>query len=133
MPLSPVSRLHLEAMSGDLGILQHARGAVPDPAHGYCTDDVARSLGVDLLQSAEVGWDEVAPSAWRALRFLETAFDAPTGRFRNFRGYGGAWLDGPASEDAHARAMVALAEAALVVSDAPYRRRAISRSLSSHA
>lgn len=83
-PLYPVSRRHLEAISDEIGIIQHALGALPDPTHGYCTDDVARALLVDLLHAAEIGWAEVAPSAWRAIRFLESAFADDSGRVRNF-------------------------------------------------
>ena len=54
--LHPISRRHLETLSGDLGIMQHARGTKPDPAHGYCVDDVARSLEVDLLHARGLGW-----------------------------------------------------------------------------
>jgi hypothetical protein len=106
--LYPVVRDHLDALTGDLGIMQHAIGPRPDPAHGYCTDDVARALQVDLLHQRELGWDAVAASAWRSIRFLDDAFDRTTGRFRNFRRVDGSWLDGVASEDSQGRAMLAL-------------------------
>src|SRR6187200_3237964 len=109
-PLFPISRVHIELMTDEIGIFQHAIGSRPDPAQGYCVDDVARSLQVDLLHGRELGWDAVAPSAWRSLRFLEDAFDRQSGRFRNFRRADGAWLDGPASEDSQGRAMLALGE-----------------------
>jgi hypothetical protein len=107
-PLYPVVREHLDALSDDLGIMQHAVGRDPDPAHGYCTDDVARALQIDLLHQRELGWDAVAASAWRSMRFLDEAFDHTTGRFRNFRGIDGSWLAGIASEDSQGRAMLAL-------------------------
>ena len=125
-PLYPVSRRHLEAISDEIGIIQHALGALPDLTHGYCTDDVARALLVDLLHAAEIGWAEVALSAWRAIRFLESAFADDSGRVRNFRGTAGDWLIGPSSEDAHARAMMALGKAAGVVADDRFRSLAIS-------
>jgi hypothetical protein len=80
--LHPARRQHLEALTDDVGIMQHAVGADPDPAHGYCTDDVARALQVDLLQQEELGWDAVSASAWRSMRFLEAAFDHATGWYR---------------------------------------------------
>lgn len=107
-PLHPVNRAHLDALTDDVGIMQHAVGPDPDPAHGYCTDDVARALQVDLLHQRELGWDAVAPSAWRSMRFLDEAFDRATGRFRNFRRVDGSWLGGIASEDSQGRAMLAL-------------------------
>jgi hypothetical protein len=107
-PLHPVNREHLDALSDDVGIMQHAIGPQPDPAHGYCTDDVARALQVDLLHQRELGWEAVEASAWRNVRFLDDAFDRTTGRFRNFRHVDGSWLDGVASEDSQGRAMLAL-------------------------
>ncbi|HEX6867612.1 MAG TPA: hypothetical protein VF119_02345 [Candidatus Limnocylindrales bacterium] len=109
--LHPIARGHLEALTDDIGIMQHAIGREPDPAHGYCTDDVARALSVDLLHQRGLGWARVSDSAWRSLRYLEAAFDGVSGRFRNFRRVDGSWLDGPASEDSQGRAMAALGDA----------------------
>jgi hypothetical protein len=108
--MHPVSRRHLDELGGELGILQHAIGSKPDPAHGYCVDDVARSLQVDLLHARGLGWVSVSRSAWRSLRFLEEAFDPETGRFRNFRSIDGSWVDGQGSNDSFGRAMLALGE-----------------------
>lgn len=123
--LYPVLRDHLEALSDEVGIMQHAIGARPDPAHGYCTDDVARALLVDLLHASELGWSAVAPSVARAMRFLQAAFDASSGRFRNVRRVDGAWLPGPGSEDAHARAVRALGEMIAMVPDASLAAAAV--------
>ena len=117
LPLHPADRGHLEVLSDEIGVMQHANGSRPDPAHGYCTDDVARALQVDLLHQRELGWPAVAESARRNVRFLEAAFDRPTGRFRNFRSIDGAWLEGMGSEDCHGRAMLALAETMALAPD----------------
>lgn len=116
-PLFPVSRVHLDVLSDDVGVMQHAVGSRPDPVHGYCTDDVARALQVDLLHQRELGWDAVASSAWRSLRFLDDAFDRATGRFRNFRRMDGTWLEETASEDSQGRAMLTLGETMLCAPD----------------
>jgi hypothetical protein len=110
LDLFPVQRKHLEALTGELGIMQHARGTVPDPDHGYCTDDVARALVVDLLQARVVGWEKIAPNARRSLGFLVDALDAGQGRFRNLRRADGSWVEEIGSEDSHGRAMLALGE-----------------------
>lgn len=110
LALPPANRRHLDGLSGELGIMQHAIGSRPDPRHGYCTDDVARALQVDLLHAHELGWNAVAASATRNLRFLDGALDRDSGRFRNFRGVDGSWLDGAGSDDCHGRAMLALGE-----------------------
>jgi hypothetical protein len=109
--IHPASRRHLDDLTDGIGIMQHAIGSRPDPVHGYCTDDVARALRVDLLHGRELGWAAIADSAWRNLRFLSDAFDPVSGRFRNFRSADGSWLEGPASEDSQGRAMMALGEA----------------------
>ncbi len=109
-PLHPASRLHLDVLTDAVGIMQHAAGPVPDPAHGYCTDDVARALQVDLLHGRELGWPAVSGRARRSLDFLVAAFDPSTGRFRNFRAVDGSWLGGEASEDCQGRAMHALGD-----------------------
>ena len=88
-PIFPVSRVHLDELTDAVGIMQHAIGRRPDPAHGYCVDDVARALIVDLLHGAELGWPAVAASVDRSMAFLEAAFDRESGRFRNFRDVAG--------------------------------------------
>jgi hypothetical protein len=126
-PLFPAQRHHLEAMTDTVGIMQHAIGRRPDPAHGYCTDDVARALQVDLLHQHELGWSAVAERAASNVRFLADAFDPMTGRFRNFRRIDRSWLDGPGSPDSHGRAMLALGE---VIENGPDGRMvAMARSL----
>jgi hypothetical protein len=117
-PLHPALRDHLGVLTDEVGIHQHAIGSAPDPSHGYCTDDVARALLVDLLHGRELGWEVVVDSAWQNVRFLVEAFDASSGRFRNFRLAGGAWVDDPGSEDCHGRAMWALGETVATAPDA---------------
>jgi hypothetical protein len=116
-PLHPVRRDHLGVLTDGIAIHQHAIGSAPDPMHGYCTDDVARALRVDLLHAREIGWEAVADSAWRNVRFLVEAFDASSGRFRNFRHVGGSWVDDMGSEDCHGRAMWALGETVATAPD----------------
>jgi hypothetical protein len=111
--LHPAVRRHLDTMTDAVGMMQHAVGSTPDPAHGYCTDDVSRALQVDMLQQAELGWATVEGSAWRSYRFLDAAFEDDTGRFRNFRSIDGSWLPGIASEDSQGRAMLALGDVVL--------------------
>ena len=115
-PLFPVARSHLDVLTTEIGIMQHAQGARPDSGHGYCTDDVARALMVDLLHQRQLGWEAVATSAARNVVFLAEAFVGSTGRFRNLRRSDGVWLDIVGSEDANARALQALGE---VIASAP--------------
>lgn len=109
-PLFPVRRSHLDVLTTEIGIMQHAHGARPDSSHGYCTDDVARALMVDLLHQRVLGWQAIQPSIVRNVAFLAAAFNESTDRFRNLRRWDGAWLDSLGSEDANARALQALGE-----------------------
>ena len=124
-PLHAISRQHLEVLTGELGILQHAVGSRPDPDHGYCVDDVARALEVDVLHARTLGWARVSESAERSMAFLEDAFDPSTGRFRNFRQIDGEWIGGPGSNDSLGRAMLALGETIAAAPDTRLVDRAI--------
>jgi hypothetical protein len=96
-------------MVDDTGMWQHARGVEPDPQFGYCTDDIARLLVVEVLHSQVLPAGALSADIRRSLTFLTDAFDRTTGRFLNFRGADGSWLDAGGSEDSHARALAGLA------------------------
>jgi glycosyltransferase involved in cell wall biosynthesis len=96
---------HLENMTDDTGILQHAIFAVPNYADGYTTDDNARALALSvLLEETGAG----LRTSSRYLAFLWHAFNPETGRFRNFLSYDRRWLEEIGSEDCHGRALWAL-------------------------
>lgn len=116
MPLFPAVRTHLDALTDDTLVMQHARGSMPDPAHGHCVDDVARALQVDLLHGRVLGWPAVRDDAHRCLAFLAEAFDDTRSSFRNFRSVDGAWSDEVGSEDCQGRAIHALGD---VIGEAP--------------
>ena len=103
-------------MTDGIGIMQHAVGSRPDPAHGYCVDDVARALQVDLLHGRVLGWAAVAPTAERAMQFLADSFDPGSGRLLNFRAIDGSWIGGIGSDDSYGRAVLALGD---VIASAP--------------
>jgi glycosyltransferase involved in cell wall biosynthesis len=107
-PLAGVVRTHLERLDDGRGVMQHAIGLTPDPAHGVCTDDVARALMVNQLHARELTGGVVAAAMRRSLGFLEEAFNRDLGRFRNFRSADGTWLEEVGSEDSHGRALQAL-------------------------
>lgn len=107
--LYPINREHLDGLTGELGIWQHASGATPIASFGYCTDDTARALVVDLLHARELGWEAVRPTAWRSLRFVRDAFTRDVGAFRNFRNADASWTEDYGSEDSQGRSIIALA------------------------
>ncbi|WMT56279.1 glycosyltransferase family 4 protein [Truepera radiovictrix] len=105
----PLDLRHLERLSDDTGILQHAVHAVPNYNEGYTTDDNARALIAGVMLEA---YDELSERVRRLtpryLAFLHHAFDPATRRFRNFMAYDRTWLEPVGSEDAHGRALWAL-------------------------
>jgi hypothetical protein len=125
-PLAPVTRRHLDRMTGPLGIWQHADGTQPDPDFGTCTDDVARALTVDLLHRHTLGWEAVAPDARRSLAYLAAAFDPATGGFHDFRDATGAWLDDVGSQDCQGRALTSLGIAAREAPEVAMRGQALA-------
>ncbi len=103
---------HLLNMTDDTGLLQHARMAVPNREHGYCTDDNARALMVALKARDHLGESrEINRAIITYLSFLDHAFDENTGRFKNFMSYDRKWLEEIGSDDSHGRALWALGEA----------------------
>ncbi len=105
--LPPLKLDHLRHMTDETGILQHAIFTVPNYREGYTTDDNARALMVSALLE-EVGNGEAFELASRYLAFVWYAFNAETGRFRNFMDYQRHWLEDNGSDDSHGRALWAL-------------------------
>ncbi len=105
---------HVNALTDDTGMLQHAIFTIPNRAEGYTTDDNARALILTVLMEQR-GRDQfertgVANPDWpfRYLAFLEHAFHSENKRFRNFLGYDHLWREVQGSEDSHGRALWAL-------------------------
>ncbi len=113
----PALRLdHLFTMTDDTGMLQHARYATPDRRHGYCTDDNARAMIVSAMAWTLFKEEAVLPKLQIYLSFLHFAYNAETGRFRNFMSYERQWLEEDGSDDCQGRALWALG---YLVSHAP--------------
>ena len=105
--LPPLKLDHLRHMADETGMLQHAIFTVPNYHEGYSTDDNARALVVSTLLE-ELGNGDALELASRYLAFVWYAFNAETGRFRNFMDYQRHWLEDSGSDDCHGRALCAL-------------------------
>jgi glycosyltransferase involved in cell wall biosynthesis len=112
---------HVNALTDDTGMLQHAIFTIPNRAEGYTTDDNARALIFSVLleqnqalidQSGKAKSPNLASPnpdwPFRYLAFLEHAFNPEKKRFRNFLGYNHRWKEEQGSEDSHGRALWAL-------------------------
>ena len=113
---------HVNTLTDDTGMLQHAIFTVPNRAEGYTTDDNARALILTVLL-AQLGngnnngnnkdrfgqANSAGPDfSFRYLSFLEHAFNPANGRFRNFLSYDRQWNEPAGSEDCHGRALWSL-------------------------
>src|SRR6202043_3119491 len=98
-PQKPLDRLpawnlnHLNRLTDDTGMLQHAIFTIPNRGEGYTTDDNARALIFTVLL-AQLGEKRLEKTGWagsemvfpdlsfRYLSFLEHAFNPAKGSFR---------------------------------------------------
>ena len=107
---------HMNRLTDDTGMLQHAIFTIPNRGEGYTTDDNARALiftvllaqlGEERLEKAgSAGSELVFPDlSFRYLSFLEHAFNPAKGSFRNFLRYSRRWSEAVGSEDCHGRAL----------------------------
>jgi len=113
---------HLDRLTDDRGLFEHARHAVPRREHGYCVDDAARGLVV-MCHEPESG-----PTARRLARcYLTFVLDAldPTGACHNRMAVDGQWHDEAAVGDWWGRALWGLGIAATCAPTPGMRARAL--------
>jgi glycosyltransferase involved in cell wall biosynthesis len=101
---------HLLTLVDDCGIVQHARGAIPNRYTGYCVDDIARLAVVALELESRTGDAAWTPILYRSLAFLYDAADEHGAGMRNFMSYDRRWLDEPHVGDHVGRSIWALGD-----------------------
>lgn len=111
---------HVLRMSDEVGLFEHADGAIPRREHGYCVDDVSRGLLV--LCREPFPSEAVIELSGRYLAFLAHA-QGSDGSFHNRLGYDRRWHDLPTTGDWWGRALWGLGTAA-AGSPAPWIRDA---------
>jgi hypothetical protein len=113
---------HLDRLSDERGLFEHALLSAPRRDHGYCVDDVARGLVVVCREPAST------PTLDRLERlYLSFLVDAigSDGRCHNRMGTDGAWHDEAAVGDWWGRAVWGLGVAAASGSTDGIRARAL--------
>ena len=102
-----VSFQAIERLSDATGMFQHSLYSVPDRNHGYCIDDNARAL---LLMNELRGLPDEKHDRWAPVyaSFIQYAWNADKGAFRNFMGFDRAWLEEVGSEDSFGRTLWAI-------------------------
>lgn len=104
--LPDTSLNHLEVLTDDTGIYQHATFSVPNREEGYCVDDNARALLLTVQMENRFPLDQkIQMLQSRYLSFVLDAFDRKEGRFRNFMNFQRQWLETVGSEDSQGRSM----------------------------
>jgi hypothetical protein len=111
---------HLERLTDDRGLFEHALRTVPRREHGYCVDDAARGLVV-VCREPEPGPGRLARCY---LAFVLDALD-PAGACHNRMAADGQWRDEAAVGDWWGRALWGLGVAAASAPTAGMRARAL--------
>ena len=99
-----VSLTHVEKLTDDTGMYQHANFTIPNREYGYCTDDNARA--VIAMNKHYVQYSEP-----QALRLLDTYFSFiihaqnSDGTVRNFMNFDRSWLKDEPLNDAFGRVL----------------------------
>ena len=111
---------HLDRMTDDRGLFEHAKGTSPRLEHGYCTDDNARLL----IVATNAGRTPIASRLARvALGFVLASQDV-SGKTSNRMNVEGEWTDEPSTEDCWGRSLWGLGAMASRHHDERLRRRA---------
>lgn len=105
-----VSFRHLELLTDDTGIFQHAKFSVPDRQAGYAADDNARALSVASHWYLRGSSEKALGLVTAYLSFLLYA-QRPDGYFHNFLSCSREWLDARGTHDCQGRALLSLENA----------------------
>ena len=122
--ITPFLKLHhLETLSDEVGLMEHARLATPRRECGYTTDDNGRMLAVLARTDLRgLGADGVEQSGLRLCRlglsYLQRASLPTEHGFRNRLSYERRWLDHRGSDDSYGRALWGLGALAARAFDA---------------
>jgi len=98
---------HINRLTDDTGIIQHAKFGIPNLKEGYCLDDNARALLMVLMayrQKKDLSALELSPIYLSYIHYMQN----PDGTFRNFLSFSRNFLDEVGSEDSFGRTIWAL-------------------------
>ncbi|AHW60568.1 glycosyltransferase family 4 protein [Draconibacterium orientale] len=105
--LPPFSLAHINRLTDDTGIIQHAKFGIPNLKEGYCLDDNSRALLMVLMaykQMKNMRALELSPIYLSYIHYMQNA----NGTFRNFLSFNRNFLDETGSEDSFGRTIWAL-------------------------
>lgn len=105
--LPAFSLTHINRLTDDTGIIQHAKFGIPNLKEGYCLDDNARALLMVLMayrQMKNMRALELSPIYLSYIHYMQNA----NGSFKNFLSFSRNYLDNIGSEDSFGRTIWAL-------------------------
>ncbi len=102
--LPEIKLQHLMVMTDRVGLLQHAKNAIPDRQFGYCTDDNGRGLVFLAMHWSLYEDRSILHMIHNYLSFVLNAYHEKERWFRNFLSYDLTWLD-DFSEDTQGRTL----------------------------
>ncbi len=105
--LPPFSLTHINRLTDDTGIIQHAKFGIPNLKEGYCLDDNARALLMVLMayrQMKDMRALELSPIYLSYIHYMQNA----NGTFKNFLSFNRNYMDEVGSEDSFGRTIWAL-------------------------
>ncbi|WP_256004374.1 MULTISPECIES: glycosyltransferase family 4 protein [Pedobacter] len=101
------SLAHIQRLTDDTGIVQHAKYGIPNLKEGYCLDDNARALILTILayqQNKSRAALDLLPIYLSYIQYMQ----CDDGNFRNFLSFKREYLDEVGSEDSFGRTIWAL-------------------------
>ncbi|MBE9601426.1 glycosyltransferase family 4 protein [Pedobacter sp. MC2016-24] len=101
------SLAHIQRLTDDTGIVQHAKYGIPNLKEGYCVDDNARALILAILayqQNKSKVALELLPVYLSYIQYMQ----CDDGNFRNFLSFTRDYLDEVGSEDSFGRTIWSL-------------------------
>lgn len=104
--LPKVNFSHVNSLTDDTGIIQHAIFNIPNRKEGYCIDDNARALLLSVLNYNNKDHKEELPlkTYLSFIHYMQTE----NGEFKNFMSYTKAATEAKGSEDSFGRTLMAL-------------------------
>jgi len=105
--LPEFSLTHINRLTDDTGIIQHAKFGIPNLKEGYCLDDNARALLMVLMAYRQIKDSralDLSPVYLSYIHYMQN----PDGTFRNFMSFSRKFLDEVGSEDSFGRTIWAL-------------------------
>ena len=105
--IPPLKRLHLKRLTDKTGIIQFAKGSLPDYNTGYCLDDNARALLLCLRAYKRFKDDNFLQLIYRYSTYL-IFMRNKNGSYKNYLSYNKEFIDQTGSDDSFGRTIWAL-------------------------